>query len=300
MARVLLITNPAAARTDPAVVRTVSTVLGREGWDVDVVGTTQPGHAADLARDGVRDGVDVIAVYGGDGTAMQAVKGMIGTSVPLALIPGGTGNLLAGNLRLPRDPEKAARAIVCGTPRPVDLGRMEREDGSHYFAVACGAGFDADLMATTTTEAKRRWKMGAYVARAWETIGKVRNAPYRVTVDGTVLEGQAASIMVANCGEFIPPLLRFRPGIAIDDGLLDVIILSADTFPESVGVVLQWLGGPVAQAGSDSIRYARGVTVTVETEPARAVQMDGEAVGTTPFTAELLPGALQVMIPNKA
>jgi diacylglycerol kinase family enzyme len=126
----------------------------------------------------------------------------------------------------------------------------------------------------------------------------VRNAPYRVTVDGTVLEGQAASIMVANCGEFIPPLLRFRPGIAIDDGLLDVIILSADTFPESVGVVLQWLGGSVAQAGSDSIRYARGVTVTVETEPARAVQM--EAVGTTPFTAELLPGALRVMIPNKA
>src|SRR3970282_191787 len=101
MPRVLLITNPAAARCDPDVVRVVCSVLERAGWEVDVVGTTRPGHAGELAAGAVRDGVDVVAVYGGDGTTMQAVQGVIGTEVPLALIPGGTGNLLAGNLRVP-------------------------------------------------------------------------------------------------------------------------------------------------------------------------------------------------------
>jgi len=295
MARVLLITNPAAARTDPEVVRVVSTVLEGEGWDVDVVGTTRPGHAAELAADGVRDRVDVIAVYGGDGTTMQAVKGMRGSGVPLGLIPGGTGNLLAGNLRIPRDPKKAALTIARARPRAIDLGRMEREDGEHYFAVAAGAGFDAELMAGTTREAKRRWKMAAYVARAWETIGAVKSVDCRVTVDDVVLEGKAASVLVANCAEFIPPLVTFRKGVAIDDGLLDVVILTAEGMFESLGVVLEWLTGDY---GSTRVQFARGRVVRVEMEPIQPAQLDGEPAGKTPFTAELFPGALRVLTPG--
>jgi YegS/Rv2252/BmrU family lipid kinase len=295
MARVLLITNPAAARHDPDVLRTVSTVLGREGWDVDVAGTTRPGHAAELAREGVKDGVDVIAVYGGDGTTTQAASGMLDADVPVALIPGGTGNILAGNLRLPRDPAKAALLVARGTPRAVDLGCMERPDGARVFAVACGAGFDAELMGSTTTEAKRRWKMGAYLARAAEAIVDVRSIPTRVVVDGQAIDIPAASVMVANCPEFIPPFLKFRPGVAIDDGLFDVIILSADGFLDSVGAFLQLVGGGGAGGG---VHYARGREITVRMEPARAVQADGDAAGTTPFTARILPGALRVLVPR--
>lgn len=295
MARVLLITNPAAARTDPEIVRSVSTVLGREGWEVEVVGTTRPGHAAELAAAGVRDGVDVVAVYGGDGTTMQAVKGMRGSDVPLGMIPGGTGNLLAGNLRIPRDPALAARAIARGRARRIDLGVMEREDGPHFFAVAAGAGFDADLMAGTTREAKRRWKMAAYVARAWETGGTVKNVPCRVTVDGRVIETRAASVLVANCAEFIPPLVKFRKGVSLDDGVLDVVILSAEGLFESLGVVLEWITG---DDGSTRVRFAQGRVVRVEMEPSQSAQLDGEPAGRTPFTAELLPGALRVITPS--
>lgn len=296
MPRVLLITNPAAARTDPRVVRTVSTVLDREGWDVEVVGTTRPGHAGELARAGVADGMDVIAIYGGDGTAMQAVGEVVGGDVPLALIPGGTGNLLAGNLRLPRDPSRAALVISRGIPRRIDLGRMERKDGPHFFAVACGAGVDAEVMAATTPEAKRRWKLGAYVAQAWETLSEVRNVPFRVTVDDQVLEGEAATVLVANCGEFIPPVVRLRRGIRLDDGELDVVILSAKDRVESVGVAWRLLWG--GEDVNGNIRCARGRVVTVATEPSRPVQLDGEAAGETPFTAELLPGAISVLVPR--
>lgn len=297
MGRVLLITNPAAARTDPAVVRTVSTVLGREGWDVDVVGTTRAGHAAELATAGVRDGADVIAVYAGDGTTMQAVKGMRGHGVPLALIPGGTGNLLAGNLRVPRDPAKAALVIARGVPRTIDLGSVARADGTHYFAVVSGAGFDAEWMASTTTEAKRRWKFAAYVAQGWGKISDVRNVPYRITVDGLVLEGEAATAMVANCGEFVPPLLKFGPGVALDDGVFDVLILSAEGFLESVGVALHLISG--AGETHEGIRLARGRVVRVEMDPPQPVQLDGDVIGETPFTAELLPGGLSVLVPRE-
>jgi YegS/Rv2252/BmrU family lipid kinase len=296
MARVLIITNPAAARTDPKVLRTVSTILGREGWDVDVVGTTRPGHAAELAGDGVREGVDVIAVYGGDGTTMQAVQGLMGSEIPVGLIPGGTGNLLAGNLRLPRDPAQAARIIATGVPRAVDLGRLDRADGTRFFAVACGAGFDADLMNTTTTEAKRRWKMGAYVARAAETIVDVRNTPTRVTVDGSLIETAAASVMVVNCPEFVPRLLRFGARVSLDDGLLDVIILSADGFLDSVGTLIELVGG--ALPGSEGVRFTRGREIRVEMDPVHGVQADGDPAGATPFTARVMPGALRVLVPR--
>jgi diacylglycerol kinase (ATP) len=296
MPRTLIIANPAAARTDPRALRTVRTVLRREGWRVDIEKTRYEGHAAELAAEGARAGVDVVAVYGGDGTAMQAVRGLEGYEIPLALIPGGTGNLLAGNLRLPRNPVRAALVIARGAPRAVDLGRLEREDGTRYFAVACGAGFDAELMASTTTAAKRRWKMGAYLARAWETIGAVHNVPYCVTVDGRRLEGEAATVMVANCSEFVPPLLRFGPGVALDDGLFDIVILRAEGFLQSAAVLVQWVSG--AGQGRDSVRRARGALVTVEMEPARVVQTDGESAGLTPFTAELLAGTLHVMTPR--
>jgi diacylglycerol kinase (ATP) len=279
------------------VVRTVRSVLRREGWQVDIEKTRHAGHAAELATEGVRAGVDVVAVYGGDGTAMQAVKGMQGHEVPLALIPGGTGNLLAGNLRLPRHPTRAALVITRGTPRPLDLGQLERNGGKDYFAVACGAGFDAELMATTTTEAKRRWKMGAYVARAWETFAGIRNVPYRIIVDGVRLEGEAATVMVANCSEFVPPFLRFGPDVALDDGQFDIVILRAEGFVQSAAVLFQWISG--TGEGTENVRRARGRTVTVAMEPPRVVQMDGEPAGHTPFTAELLAGTLRVMTPGR-
>src|SRR5206468_3019912 len=96
--------------------------------------------------------------------------GAVGTGLPLGLVPGGTGNLLAGNLRLPRRPADAARLLLRARPRAIDLGQVQRADGLHYFAVCGGTGFDARLMALTGSAEKRRWRMGAYVARAFAAL----------------------------------------------------------------------------------------------------------------------------------
>ncbi|MGH7583279.1 MAG: diacylglycerol/lipid kinase family protein, partial [Gemmatimonadales bacterium] len=100
MARALLIANPAAARTRHVLVRSIERVFNARGWRVETLATSGPGDARRLAAWGVESGVDVVLVLGGDGTIMQAAAAMVGTGVPLGVLPGGTGNQLVGNLRL--------------------------------------------------------------------------------------------------------------------------------------------------------------------------------------------------------
>jgi diacylglycerol kinase family enzyme len=293
--RALVIANPVAARIDPGALRAVVDVLQTGGWHADTLATHGPGDARRFAEEAVTAGYDVLVSYGGDGTAMQIAAALVGTGIPLGLIPGGTGNLLAGNLRLPRRPDAAARAIVRGRPRAVDLGAVERDDGTHYFAVACGAGFDAELMATTAAAAKQRWKMAAYVGRALTTLPTVTSVAHRVVVDGQAHEVPAAMVLVANCAELMPPFLRLGRAVEPDDGWFDVIALRADGVAGSVVAFIDVLRG--IESGSARMWTARGRVVEIEIlePPQRPVQVDGDAAGETPVTARLLPHALLVM-----
>lgn len=298
MARALLITNPAAARTQPRAVDAVMRTLRSAGWEAEVLATGGPGDARRLAEYGVAEKVDVVAVFGGDGTTMQAAAALVGTEVSLGVIPGGTGNLLAGNLRIPASPERAARSLVAGRPRPFDLGRMERPDGLYYFAVACGAGYDARVMAGTLSEHKRRWGMAAYVATTLRLIGEIRSAAHVITIDGVEYDANAAMVLVANCGEVIPPFVRLRAGIRPDDGLLDVVVMRANSFSQSVRAVWELLREPTLGEGDDTfVGYASGREIRVESDPIQPVQLDGEPGGLTPFTATVVPGAIRIMVP---
>ena len=294
MTLALLITNPAAARTDARAVRAVLDTLRDGGWRVDVLATHGPGDARRFAVEARSQGCDVVVSYGGDGTAMQVAAGLLGSGIPLGLVSGGTGNLLAGNLRLPRAPVAAARAMLRGTTRFVDLGAVERRDGMHYFAVAGGAGYDAEIMAGTSAVTKRRWKMAAYLARGLSTLRHVTSVCHRVTVDGRVHEAPAAVVLVANCGELFPPVVKLR-NVRPDDGWLDVVVLRAEGVVQSFHAAWDLLLG--VQNGSGRVWLARGRDVRVEVldGPPRRVQLDGEVVGETPFEARLLPGALAVL-----
>ena len=300
MTRVLIITNPAAARTRPESVDTVTRVLRGGGWDVTVLATGGTGDARRLAEEAVRDQVDVVGVFGGDGTTMQAAAALVGTRTALGVLPGGTGNLLAGNLRIPADPRRAAVALLTGMPRPFDLGRIERDDGMHYFAVAAGAGIDARVMAETAAAAKRKWGMGAYIATTLRILPEIRSTMYHITVDGREYEMQASIVLVANCAEVIPPLIKFRRGVAPDDGFLDVVAIRADTLGESARALWQFLVETDRTTGvAGLVGHARGKVVTIATDPPLPMQLDGDLAGETPFTAEIVPGAIQILAPAR-
>lgn len=295
MTRALVITNPAAARTAELAVLEVMETLRRGGWTVELRATGGPGDARQFAEAAVADRYDVVTVFGGDGTTMQAAAALVGSDTALGVVPGGTGNLLAGNLRIPSHPGRAARALLGAAPQALDLGRIDRPDGVHYFAVACGCGYDARVMAGTSTADKHRWRFAAYVATTLRLVPELRSAEHIITVDGAEYDARAALILVANCGEVIPPFVKLRRGISPVDGLLDVIVMRADGFTEGLRAVWELL----RQSGGDRVGYAQGREIRIETVPVQPVQLDGEPGGTTPFTATVVPGAIQVLVPAR-
>jgi len=294
----LLITNPVAARTEARAVATIRSTLRAGGWTVDVQATARPGDARRFAIDARNRGVDVLISYGGDGTAMQVAAGVVGTGIPLGVVPGGAGNLLAGNLRLPRNPAEAARVMLGGKTMPLDLGVVERDGDVHHFAVCSGAGFDARLMAETPSTAKRRWKMGAYVVRALAALPQVSSVRHRITVDGVVHERRAAMVLIANCGELVPPFLRLHHNVAPNDGWLDVMTLDADGALESTLAFLELARGSSNGGSGKRLWFARGRSVRVETLEGeeRPVELDGEVAGVTPFETRIAPSVLSVFV----
>src|SRR5947209_6146074 len=131
MTRALLITNPLAARAHARAVTTISDILRGGGWSVEVRSTTGPGDARRIAEEARPMGFDVLVSHGGDGTAMQVAAGIAGSGITLGLVPGGTGNVLAGNLRLPRTTTAAARALLRARAQAIDLIVVQRTAGAH-------------------------------------------------------------------------------------------------------------------------------------------------------------------------
>ena len=267
------------------------------GLKVHVEQTRTMGDGAALARAAVADGCGIIIAHGGDGTAMDVATGLVGTGFPLGLLPGGTGNVLAGNLGVSRSFVAAADTIVAGATRAIDLGRLTTAAGTRYFAVNAATGFAADLMAQTAQRHKQRFGVAAYVVQAFVLAADLVRAACRVEVDGVVHEGHAVTVLVANCGQIVPGVLPLGSHIEPDDGVLDIAVLDATSYAAAMRVVWRlFQRRPQADSG---ITFCRGASVRVTTEPTLPVQSDGDGLGTTPFSVELLPRALSVYVPAR-
>ena len=156
MTQALIVTNPAATRAGARGLAAARRRLEAGGLRVTVEETRAVGDGARMARAAVQDGVGIVIAHGGDGTVADVATGLVGTSLPLGLLPGGTGNVLAGSLGVGRSLVAAADTILAGVTRNLDLGRLTSPAGTRYFAVNAAAGFAADLMAKTAQRHKQR------------------------------------------------------------------------------------------------------------------------------------------------
>jgi diacylglycerol kinase family enzyme len=140
--------------------------------------------------------------------------------------------------------------------------------------------------------------MGAYVATTLRLLSEIRSTDHVITIDGVEYDAKAAMVLVANCGEVIPPYVRLGAGIRPDDGLLDVVVVRADSFGQSLRAVWDILRMAPDVEGLDTyVGYARGREIRVESDPVHPVQLDGEPGGETPFTATVVPRAISIMVP---
>jgi diacylglycerol kinase (ATP) len=292
--RALLITNPAARRADRFSGAALA-AFERAGVRCDIALTERPGHAAELAGERCRD-YDAVFALGGDGTAMEIAGALVGTGIPLGVLPGGTGNLLARAVGIPLDVRRAVPLLLRGDRRRIDLGRLP---GGRYFAVAAGVGIDARMVRDTPSWMKRQLGVLAYAVTATRAaLGAVIRREFfrvRLTVDGEVHERVAAAAMIANFGAILQDRITFGPGIQSDDGVLDACVYSPRSLRDAFRIMWRLLRKDFRS--DDAILYRSGRHIRLETDPCHDVQADGELVAKTPVEVEVVPNAGLFLVP---
>ena len=295
MKRVLLIVNPASRRGGRVVDDARQAILDA-GASCDLMLTEFAGHARQLSESHGRQ-YDVVFALGGDGTAMEVAGALAGTSIPIGVLPGGTGNLLARALGISRDIGTAVPELLNGHVRRIDLGVVL----GHRFAVAAGVGIDVAMVTETPAWMKRRLGVLAYTIIATKAALRAvlfrRFFVARVDVDGEVIERRAAAVLFANFGTILEERLTFGPDIAVDDGMLDCCIFSPSNLRDALRIM--WRVTRRDFRPDSALLYRKGRHFRLETVPILPLQADGELLGVTPVDISVEPLAAHLLVPRR-
>lgn len=302
--------------------KSVAVAESSAGWQKSLwLETTEDDPGTGQAAQAIEAKVEVVLTAGGDGTVRAVAQGLRGSGVAIALLPAGTGNVLARNLDLHTSHLNDAVAIAFGgTDRHIDLGvvEIERADGSREemaFTVMAGIGLDAKMVANTDPTLKRRVGWLAYVDAIVRSMRDSEKLRVRYSVDGSDERSMSAhTVLVGNCGT-LPGNVLLLPDAAIDDGVFDIVALRPESFVgwAQVWVKVFWENGVlrrstmgraiVASLGREvrTMRYLKARTITARLDREELFELDGDAYGkAVAFSAHVEPSALSVRIrPNQ-
>lgn len=301
MQRTHLIINTKAGQGGEGVA--VEKVTGwASGHGIVIHHTRQAGDATRLVRLAIDDGAHTIIAAGGDGTVHEAANGLDvddGTEGPMfAIVPLGTGNDLARTLGLAPDkgPDTALNAIERGHTVMLDRLRLESDTGERVLINAACGGFATNMAAYLDTETKKKLGVLSYPVAAIRTLADIPWHAVRIEADGEAIETESACVMLAN-GRYAAGGVPIAPDALLDDGLVDLVVIIAETFAERAEVLARLL---IAKAHTDSpwVIHRRVKRVTLECDPAMSFSGDGERIGATPLTCTVEPGALRTIVPT--
>jgi diacylglycerol kinase (ATP) len=294
--RVQVIINPTAGQDQP-ILGVLNRVFHDSGiaWDGSITNTA--GDARRFAQAAVAAGVDVVAAYGGDGTVMEVASGLIGSSVPLAIFPGGTANVLSLELGISSDLAEAT-ALVCNEECaiiPIDMGQLDEDQ---YFILRVGTGLEADMVGGADRDLKNRLGTLAYALSALQAIQNPTLSRYRLTIDGQPVESEGISCLICNSGNLGSAGMTLSSAVSVRDGLLDVFVLQQANLASLLALTRDVL--TQTEPATAALQHWQGRDITLVAEPNQTVQADGEVLGQTPITAKVLPAAVRVIVPNDA
>ncbi len=259
-----------------------------------VVFTEERGDAGRLAQEAIAAGSDLIVAAGGDGTLNEVLNGAAAYAdrVQFGLIPLGTGNDFARMLSLPDTLEERVDHLRNAEPRPVDLVRVTMGE-THYFVNVSAGGFSGMVNEKLTPEIKKSWGPLAYLRSAAEALPEMRAYCTEIILDDSeTLALDLYNAVIAN-GRFVAGGTLIAPEAAIDDGLLDIILVPKNPAGDLALVAAQMAVGK--HLTSEGVIFRRAARVTVKSEPGMWFNVDGELIGNEPATFEIMPGALQFL-----
>jgi YegS/Rv2252/BmrU family lipid kinase len=290
--KVHVVINPAAGKPD-TILNTLNSVFHPAGVTWDVTVTHKSGDATKAAHVAAEGGADVVASYGGDGTAMEVAQGLLGTETLLAVLPGGTANVMSQELGISRKLVQAAEVIVAedSRVREVDLGRI----GERLFILRALAGFGAARQIIVDRPMKDKYGMLAYQIGFLKALRDAQSFECRLTLDGQVMEKPAVAIEIYNSANMGIQGVSMVPA-EVDDGYLDVLAIG-DIDTLQIASVAEALRRGSTE--SEHFIYRRARSVRVECDPPQPVVADGEDIGTTPLEVEIVPAAVRILSPKE-
>lgn len=283
-----VIVNPASGQPKP-ILHTLNSVFRQSAYDWDISLTKESGDARRFAQQAAQAGVDVVAAFGGDGTVMEVAMGVLGSQTPMAILPGGTANLMSVELGIPKELEKAA-AIACDETnqvRAIDVGQI----GDHHFLLRVGLGFAARKVELADRELKDKYGILAYSIAGLKALKETQRIQYKITVDDQLYEVEGLSCLIDNAGNMGIPGLAPVKGIQVTDGLLDVILVKSPIPSSSETSKI-----PV-RTPKEIIDHWQGREIHIESDPPQSIQVDGEILGETPLSINIIPQAVRVITP---
>lgn len=308
MKETLIIVNPAAAggRTGRGWADTAARLRGA-GLDFDSALTERPAQATELARAAVREGRPLVVAAGGDGTLNEVGCGFFEKGEPIAtrsrlgVLPMGTGGDFRRTFALSKDLETAATALLAGRTRRIDAGRVtyRRHDGgegvSHFLNVA-DAGIGGEVVRIVNSRGKVFSGEVTFALASGLALLRWRNQPMRVVADGRERELVAQQVVVANC-QYYGGGMRVAPYAVPDDGLFDVMIGGDLSRLESVRLMGPLRSGQHLERKVEKIDHLTARRVEVSSPATVFIDLDGEQPGTLPAVFEVVPGAIELVVP---
>jgi diacylglycerol kinase (ATP) len=286
----LIVANPMARRDTDSIIEIIR-VEAPSGAELDVECTAPVRFDAGYLRERAA-GCEAVIAVGGDGTVAETTTALDGLDIPLGIIPAGSTNVIARNLKIPRNPRDAA-SLIFRRPatRRIDVGLC---NGRRFLHMG-GAGFDSRMFEATSLSLKKRLGWAAYLQGASKTIF-APPARFSIAVDGTTVECVSPLVLVANGASIVSPSFKLYRDIRYDDGCLDVIIFTAMHPSEIVKTI-----GRFATRSLEKSAYTvrlQGREIELRADPPIPLQLDGDIVGLTPARFSLLPLALEIIVPH--
>jgi methylglyoxal synthase len=265
---------------------------------LEIYQTSPDSDPKELTQKAIAAKTDLIIASGGDGTVSAVAGEIIGTGIPLGIIPRGTANAFAAALGITAQITPLRRAceiILAGKTRIVDAARC---NGKPLILLA-GIGFEAETIAQADRDAKSRWGSLAYIFAGWQQLDQQKLFEAEITINNKTKTFQAGAITVANAAPVTSILAQGKGEVIVDDGLLDITIATAETKLQAVVSMLGMLEAALIRNNTEleNIVHFRSNKIIITTEPPQKVVLDGEMIGTTPLEIVSIPQSLAIFTP---
>jgi diacylglycerol kinase (ATP) len=317
MRKAILLYNPLSGRHSGrrlADVEAALSVLRNAGVEASAAPTRAAADATDQTTQAIADGCDTIFACGGDGTIHDVLQGLVGTHAALGIIPLGTANSLAHDLRLPLSPADAARAALSAKPRRIAVGRIEYQDfngkrAARYFTVTVGIGVDAHVFYKLNPLAKRRFGMAAYCTKATLLWLTHKMETFAVEIKEEIAKerqdrhAEVTQLLAVRIRDFGGVLRELAPGASLDRDDFRLVLFRTSSRIAYLRYVLRGLFGANWKVPGIELVYSKGaicrdVSSTSGTKPRIFVEADGELLGTLPVEISMVRDALTLLVPS--